>query len=53
MLPETLALGKHAFVILTSYGIGAVALGGLILQSVISARRTKQALEAVEAHRNG
>lgn len=53
MLSETLHLGKHAFVVLASYGIGAVALGGLILQSIRAARKSRSELDALEGNRNG
>ena len=50
-LPESLHLGRHAFVVLTSYGFGLVAIIGLIAQSMIAARRARRALEAAEGPR--
>lgn len=52
-LPETLMLGKHAFVVLASYGTGLAAIGGLILASLAAARRARRALEAEEGPRHG
>lgn len=52
-LPDTLFLGKHAFAVLVSFGFGAVTIGGLILQSLRAARRSKRALEAAEGARHG
>lgn len=46
ILPETLMLGKHAFVVLASYGVGLVAIGALIVASLASARRARRALDA-------
>ncbi len=52
-LPETLILGKHAFVVLASYGIGLAGIGALIAASLVAARRARRALETEEGDRNG
>lgn len=52
-LPDTLFLGKHAFAVLASFGFGVAALGGLILQSLRAARRSRLALAAAEGGRHG
>lgn len=51
--PDTLFLGKHAFAVLASFGFGAVAIGGLILQSLRAAQRSRRALAAAEGARHG
>lgn len=52
-LPETLLLGRHAFVVLVSYGVGLAAIAGLVAQSLLAARRARRALEAEEGARHG
>lgn len=48
-LPETLVLGRHAYAVLTSYGIGLGLIAALIAQSLLAARRARRALEAEES----
>ncbi|TFL19672.1 heme exporter protein CcmD [Jannaschia formosa] len=38
-------LGKYAFDILLAYGLTALLIGGLILQSVLAARAARRQLE--------
>ena len=53
ILPDTLDLGRHAFAVLASYGIGLVAIGGLIWASLAAGARARRALEAEEGRRYG
>lgn len=43
-----LELGKYGFVVLASYGVTLVLIGGLILQSVRARRRVRAKLRAIE-----
>ena len=52
-LSETLDLGKHAFVVLASYGVGLAAIGGLIWASLAADARARRALEVEEGRRHG
>ncbi len=49
MMPE---LGKYAFTVLASYGIGLGLLAGIIVLSLAQARRMKRRLQAAEARRD-
>lgn len=46
-------LGKYAATIYMAYGVTIVLLAGIILTSVLRARKTKAQLDALEARRNG
>lgn len=43
-------LGKYVVPVLASYGVSVVALGAVILQSVIANSRARRALEAHDKH---
>lgn len=45
-MPE---LGKYAFSVLASYGVGLVLLGGLVMLTLWRFRRVKATLAAAEA----
>lgn len=51
--PDALNLGRHAFVVLASYGVGLAAIIGLVVQSLLAARDARRALEAEEGPRHG
>ena len=46
-------LGKYADTILSAYAITIVLLVGIIVTSLMRARKTKKQLEELEARRNG
>ena len=46
-------LGKYADTILSAYAITIVLLVGIIVTSLMRARKTKKQLDELEARRNG
>jgi heme exporter protein D len=48
MMPE---LGKYALWVLSAYGVSLLLLGGIVLLSILQARRTLRDLRAMEAGR--
>lgn len=46
-------LGKYAATIYAAYGVTIVLLAGIILTSLLRARKTKRQLAELEARRNG
>ncbi|MCK0166131.1 heme exporter protein CcmD [Jannaschia sp. S6380] len=41
-------LGRYAFDILLAYGLSALLIGGLVVQSVLAGKAAKRALEEAE-----
>lgn len=50
MLPD---LGKYAATVMSAYGVTIVLTLGLIVVSLLRARKSKRQLEALEAKRHG
>lgn len=50
MIPD---LGKYAFEVLSAYGVSIALLLGIIVVSWRQSVRQKQALDAMEARKNG
>ncbi|WP_172294388.1 heme exporter protein CcmD [Pseudoruegeria sp. HB172150] len=48
MIPE---LGKHAGTVLSAYAISLILLAGIIVLSLVQAKRAKRRLAAAEARR--
>jgi len=48
MIPE---LGKYATWVLSAYGISLALLAGIVVLSILQSRRTRRALQAMEAGR--
>jgi len=46
-------LGKYAVTVLTAYGATLLMLGGLILWTIVNARKTRRELTQIEARLRG